>query len=660
MPLADCQIGTPDPETQIVEREKCASCHRGASNGKYYLHHIDPGFSPEGNWALDSWPVRTCKSCHNQDGYAAYNNGAGGTDANVNRTPDPIVRRVHGVHRGEGLELPFNNDPITGDFRDYIHVVFPKDVRNCTACHVDDRWQSDPSRQACGACHDSVWFGDPAATPVGYENHPGGQQDTDMVCTGCHGDGALYDVAVEHAIEPPPLNPVDLSLTPPANGTYYEAGEAPVVSIVIRDDGGLPIDHSLVTNGNFTTAGLFVSGPRSHTVPVLTNTARYGSGKLRASVSNSIAATGAPAGWTFAAGDTLRIAVNGDAPVDLLAPSGLQTPAQVRDWLAGALTGVTVTSSSTSVTIRSNLQGASSHIDIYDSPVTTIMGWKAAGVIAEPDVNVARSSYPINDLRELSDPLDYADPAVTRFVDHIEYQLDDVAGLTPGTYSAYVWSRPSAGKIAGLSQVGYAFVNFQVGTDVEEPKVATNCTNCHGDTIMHKPSPTERGPHPAAFNPDQCKSCHDYSHYETGDAFKNQGGTSTNGWSGFGAAPLARRVHGVHFGRYLDHPEQIYAGGNPFSEVIFPQDVRNCVTCHSETDTWTTKPSRVPCLGCHDSDATQTHARLQTYIPDPDDPYGPTAVESCPVCHGENGLWSAAVVHNVWAPYAPPYPRDPE
>jgi hypothetical protein len=133
MPAADCQIGTPDAETQIVEKDECGACHLGAKSGKFYLHHIDPGFSPAGNWALDSWPVRTCKSCHNQDGYAGYNNGTGGTDANTNRTTDPIVRRVHGVHMGADLKAPFNIDPDTGDFKDYIEVEFPADVRNCTS-----------------------------------------------------------------------------------------------------------------------------------------------------------------------------------------------------------------------------------------------------------------------------------------------------------------------------------------------------------------------------------------------------------------------------------------------------------------------------------------------------------------------------------------------
>ena len=53
------------------------------------MHHIDPGFSPTGNPALDSAPVTNCKACHNHDGYAAYNNRKGGSDAKkLSTTPD--------------------------------------------------------------------------------------------------------------------------------------------------------------------------------------------------------------------------------------------------------------------------------------------------------------------------------------------------------------------------------------------------------------------------------------------------------------------------------------------------------------------------------------------------------------------------------------------
>ena len=62
-----------------------------------------------------------------------------------------------------GVEFSSNVIPRT-------FTVFPQDVRNCTRCHdgtagspiytpQGDNWKIQPSMQACGACHDNVYFG---------------------------------------------------------------------------------------------------------------------------------------------------------------------------------------------------------------------------------------------------------------------------------------------------------------------------------------------------------------------------------------------------------------------------------------------------------------------------------------------------------------------
>jgi hypothetical protein len=312
------------------------------------------------------------------------------------------------------------------------------------------------------------------------------------------------------------------------------------------------------------------------------------------------------------------------------------------------------------VNIKTQIQGANARIEIYNGDVTTAMVWKRPpNTVTEPDVTVAASSTAANDLRVLSDPLDYSDPMVTRTAANVTYQLDDVAGLLPGSYGIYVYHVPKAGRIAGLTNtVGLGHIMFQVGTATPEKKIATNCTDCHGDTIFHLTS----GPqHPAPFNTDYCNACHDYAHTSTGDAFKNQGGTSLNGWSGFGAVPIVRRVHGVHFAHYLEHSEEIYANAtkSTFGEIIFPQDVRNCTKCHAESDVWKQEPSRLACLACHDSDADKSHGKLMTFLLDPGDPYGPFSVETCVICHGADRDFSPDKVHNIASPYVTPYPREP-
>lgn len=664
MALADFQLGTATVEDQIVEREKCAACHQGAANGQFYLHHVDGSATrPYGNPSLDNAPVRSCKSCHNNEGYAAF------TLTDGTRVPDQIVRRVHGVHMGEHLKNPVNTDPNTGVFKNYLGVIFPANVKDCAKCHVDDRWKTAPSALACGACHDTVNFETGA-------NHPGGPQADNTSCAVCHpaDSGGLAPISAVHKVVQR-LNQVDLSITPPANGKFYVAGEAPVATIVIRDDSGNPIDHTQVTNANFGTAGLFVYGPRRNSVPALTSTAKFGSGKLRASVTNTKVA---PAGgWVFPAGANLKVAVNNGDPIVIPFSAGAMTPAQVRDLLASRLSGVTVTNTATQVTIRSNIQGgdpsgSQSNVAIYNSPVNDVMLWKpvgvkfsrgvTAGMTQEPFVVSARASFPNNDMRALTDPLDFADPMVSRGVDSIIYQLDDVAGIEPGTYAAYVWVTPSAAtRIPNFKLTGIAFTTFQIGTATEDKKVADNCKDCHGNTIWH----LDEGPiHPEPFDTDYCRACHDYSRQHTGESFPNIGGTTTNGWAGFGAKPISARVHGVHRGLYLDHPEQVY-GGNPdaFSEVIFPQDIRNCQKCHEGpniTKTWIEEPNRLACTGCHDSDVANAHTKINTFMENPDDPYSAENTETCTVCHGAGRDFAADKMHNISNPYQPPYAREPE
>lgn len=666
--LTDFQVKTATAEKQLVAEEKCAACHLGAANGQLYLHHVDPGRTAYGSPAIDSQPVRTCKSCHNNDGYAAYPS----PDDGKTRIADPILFRAHGVHMGVNLKNPKNTDHAKGIFANYADVVFPADAKDCTACHVDDRWKTKPSEAACNACHDNIWLGTAENMPKGMSLHR--PPIKDAKCESCHtpdqeGKG-LTPISLTHKIDQP-LNQVTVGLTPAKNGKFYVAGEKPVVTLVIKDNSAKPVDHTKVNPAAFMTAALFVYGPTRNSKPVLTEAARSGTLKMRASVTNFKNAEGAEAkGWTFAEGDTFKIAVNNAPAVELKAPVGFQTPEQVKTWLAANLKDVTVRATATAVSIESTLQGPNSRFAIYDSPVTKIMGWKqpglklarggmTSGVTVEPYISVPRASYLGNDLRGSTDP------NLVRKPENITYQLDDVKDLSPGTYMIYVWVQPAGKRLATdkaadpkFSNSAIGFMTFQVGTEEPDKQVATNCKNCHRETIWH----LDEGPqHPEPFDPAYCKACHDYAREATGNGFERLGGSSLNGWSGYGAVPLSRRVHGVHFGKYLNFPEEIYAGNpNQFTDAIFPQDVRNCVKCHSgdTTGTWKTEPSRLACMSCHDSKSANAHAMLQTLNRTPDDEWSEGKVETCGLCHGAGKEFSVEKVHNISNPYKPPYFRE--
>jgi decaheme cytochrome c component MtrC/MtrF-like protein/collagen triple helix repeat protein len=689
--LGNLQIGTAVVEGvvdgQIVGN--CADCHLGAASGKMYMHHIDPSASnPNGNWALDYVPVRTCKSCHNNEGYSAYSACSDGSipdrstnpptctaPATLTKVVDPIWRRVHGVHNGANLANPFNTDPANGDFKDYTGVVFPADVKMCTKCHLDDSWQDETkgSQSVCGACHDTVNVNDGT-------NHAGGPQP-DYTCAACHND--LVAPAIETAHQPTTpvfVNTVELSLSPPTSGTYYTV-EQPVVTVTVKDSLGTIIDPNTITDADdplnpsdvpFQRFNLFVSGPRARRVPVLT-AAAGGIDWARAYVRSAVQPVG---GWDLTTGTDFTVTVDGGAPITVPLPaadpgnasawaSTGQTVNAVVAWLnadatfSAAATALkyTVASGPTAgdyVQINSNARGTASSVQVTDDVTGTnvqdLMTWPTTVAIAVP------SYYANNDLRlHPTDPVADNDPRIARSATQIQYTLDSVASLSPGTYMIWV-------EGGSAYPVAWQLLTFQVGTAVEEPKIATNCTTCHEDTRMHV------GFFDINFNPDICGSCHDYERQfrdrVASDTFNDGWGASAaagRGNMGFGAAPIARRVHGVHRLAYLDKPQDVHASfAPPNNDIIFPQDIRNCVKCHSETDDWTQKPSRLACLACHDTDAAIAHGSLMTWDPTPVDPWNGDEEESCEVCHGADAEFAPSIVHNVWDPYKPPYPRAPE
>jgi OmcA/MtrC family decaheme c-type cytochrome len=163
----------------IAATESCNNCHLRLAlhgNGRY--------------------SVPFCATCHNP----------GTTDAESGNVVDLKVM-IHKIHRGESLPSVeaggryfisgFNNNE-----HDYSTVAWPGypigEPQDCTACHFGgtfttkpvtdftatqttdgDLWATNPTREACGSCHDDVNF------DTG-ENHEGGIQTTNANCTVCH------------------------------------------------------------------------------------------------------------------------------------------------------------------------------------------------------------------------------------------------------------------------------------------------------------------------------------------------------------------------------------------------------------------------------------------------------------------------------------------
>jgi OmcA/MtrC family decaheme c-type cytochrome len=98
-------------------------------------------------------------------------------------------------------------------------------------------------------------------------------------------------------------------------------------------------------------------------------------------------------------------------------------------------------------------------------------------------------------------------------------------------------------------------------------------------------------------------------------------------------------IHKIHMGSSLPSvkagtPYRIWHRGawSDFSAVVFPQDVRNCTTCHAkpaaQADNWKTNPSAAACGSCHDDVNFATGAN-HLNLAQPDD-------NQCKNCHTPN------------------------
>ena len=143
--------------------------------------------------------TRLCVTCHNPGSWVA---GPPGTSVDFK----VMIHKIHYNNAGAALPSVLAGTPYQIGSKDFSAVVFTQDVRNCTRCHdgalsaQGDNWKNRPSMEACGSCHDNVYFGagpDPAR-PYQTIAHPGGVMTDNSTCSLCHGPGRVSDVTVKH------------------------------------------------------------------------------------------------------------------------------------------------------------------------------------------------------------------------------------------------------------------------------------------------------------------------------------------------------------------------------------------------------------------------------------------------------------------------------
>lgn len=264
VPAAGSDALAIDSQRMFVTTDACKKCH-------------GPQFAKAAH-ASGYLDTRACVICHSPVGHY------GTTMQNDSAYLSVFIHKIHAA-----IDIPKWTEEGRINGLGYSAVTYPQEVKNCETCHTTsglslgtgddiDNWKTHPTIEVCSSCHTDVNF----ATG---ENHPGGAQ-SNAFCVACHpasGSGFGKNVPTAHDVTPTGVNvpeyDVTLQITPPANGTYYVAGEAPVATVTLKDHAtGLAVDPSIYTTakdtagiagGGLSVASLYVYGPRAKSLPVL-------------------------------------------------------------------------------------------------------------------------------------------------------------------------------------------------------------------------------------------------------------------------------------------------------------------------------------------------------------------------------------------------------
>lgn len=165
---------------------------------------------------------------------------------------------------------------------------------------------------------------------------------------------------------------------------------------------------------------------------------------------------------------------------------------------------------------------------------------------------------------------------------------------------------------------------------------------------------------------DTCDACHDVLNFHGGPRTDVEycvtchNPPSIDGDTG-NTVDMKRMIHNIHSAR---DDYQIIGNGavlHDWSDLEFPQDIRNCATCHEESDADTPQASnfrlvsnRAACGTCHYDDGTPGNGEHEFAIEDGVHPGGFTFTDDtqCVDCHGPNGTVTGSNGRLVQVPVA--------
>ncbi len=350
------------------------------------------------------------------------------------------------------------------------------------------------------------------------------------------------------------------------------------------------------------------------------------------SPSSGIVATVKPGGVTTTSPISVRFTLKDDRgyPLDINGLYSINTPIQPRFALAHFTKDAAGNVTPLSTYTRSGTQPTS-----YNPLATT-----GAGTLVENGLGAGDYTYTFPTTTTPNGPVAIAYDATKLDDTHVVWiqasrQTDLVFSLNANTFSA--------------ANVPYYYVPSGNGTPLVREIVAQGkCDNCHN---KFKPeTTTSTGFHGGGrVAAGMCNVCHNPDH--------------TNNL----LADSASFVHRIHNG------EQV-ATGNLFHgiAVTYPQDTRNCATCHggaAQGAQAETNPSEIACKGCHDYVSFTSSAPATCGVtagigtgpvrgsdgkPVPCNHFAGPQPE-CASCHGPTGGFPESKYHK---PVAPPDPNN--
>ena len=235
--------------------------------GKNYYANVETDFRPDGQpvAASQTWDKISTAACNNCHDPLAVHGGSRqdvklcvlchqeqSTDPDTGNTVDLKVM-AHKIHMGKNLPSVLAGKPyqIIGfgnAVNDYSTVGLPMDIRNCARCHEGTNpaakpsqataYLTNPSRAACGSCHDNVDW-------VTGANHVAGPQADDVACATCHipDSGNEFDASVKGAhtipLQSKQLLGIKASIVSVSN---FKAGQKPTVIFKVTNNDGTPVD----------------------------------------------------------------------------------------------------------------------------------------------------------------------------------------------------------------------------------------------------------------------------------------------------------------------------------------------------------------------------------------------------------------------------------